>query len=128
MSEVLEPFTVWCVLSDSKVQKFGSGPRKDPWTPIRALYESKTEALQYAKRKAGILPKNGVWPRERPGETPIAWLVTFIILMQETGEATYAVQPCFGGTVGWNDDRDVMAIFPAEALAKEYAASENSSG
>ena len=56
-------------------------------------------------------------------DTPVAWLVTFIILVHETGDAKYHVEPCYGGQIGWNDDRDVMAIYPTQKLAQDYAAS-----
>ena len=119
-----EQFQVWCVLRKDRLVRYDSGPRDDQWSTIYGMYRSEDEARVGAVEMAANPPPI-LWQATPPFyDTPIAWLVTFIILGHEAGDAKYHVEPCYGGQIGWNDDRDVMAIYPTRVLAEAFAASK----
>jgi hypothetical protein len=120
MIKLEEDFEVWCVLSRYEIVRYRSGQREDKWSMICGMYLTEAEAHAGAIAMKST-PRPTVSPPRRSGE-PIAWLVTYIILMHETGEAKYHVEPTTSGEISWNDDRDVMAIFPTRELAEAFAA------
>ena len=104
--------------------RYSSGPREDKWSSIDGMYRSEDEARAGAAEIASK-PQPIVWvAMPALSKTPIAWLVTFIILSNESRDAKYHVQPCYGGQIGWNDDRDIIAIYPTLDLARDFAASK----
>lgn len=124
MTKSDEDFEVWCVLYGKEIVRYGTGPRKNKFSTIYGMYRTEEEARAGAAEIASK-PRPVLWvPTPSLSKTPIAWLVTFIILSHESGDAKYHVESCYGGQIDWNDDRDVMAIFPTLALAKEFVASK----
>jgi hypothetical protein len=126
-------FTLWLVRGsyslDQSIEPFHGGPFEDPFAKeVQGIFLTEAEAREHAPEllatRAQLVSPTGYPPGLYP--EPIAWLVTFIILIQDTGEAKLLVEPTFGGECRWNDDRDVFAIFQTRAEADAYAAARYS--
>jgi hypothetical protein len=122
-----DAFVVWLVRFDSssahRIEPFYGGVVNDPFGKgVLGIFLTEAEAEQYGTALTASLGRFALKAPERPYAEAIAWLVTFIILMHETGEAKLHVEPSFGGACIWNDDRDVMAIFQTRAEAEQYVA------
>ena len=130
-------FSIWAVtrgesLSASpsryawNVTRFGSGRLAAPFGHgIKALYETRDDAEEAAAHGDELYTSFSRSGRGLFYKEPIAWLVTFIILIHETGDAMYLAEPCYGGYQEWNDDRDIVAIFATKEEAQACAVEMN---
>jgi hypothetical protein len=86
---------------------------------VRAIYATKAEA-----RSAASAMSIGTSPDATPPgvrDTPIAYLVSFVLRMHASGESTYWAHEFCGGKLDFTDDRDVYAVFATAAEATEHA-------
>ena len=128
-------FLVWLVIADySKtpreyhVSSFGGGELEDPFgSDLAGIYRTEADAQDAVARAHETFDQPGFQAKVLY-DAPIAWLATFIILNNETGDAKYHAEPNHGGTLRWNDDRDVMVIFATSKEAEAWVAAHGGDG
>lgn len=135
---VSKPFEAWLLLSARldlrehlktyqhyRVKAYYGNPVTAKWVrKVTAIYRTEREARSAIEELAGRNAWDN-WHHPRLYETPVAYLVTFIILIHESQESIYCAEATFGGQLYWNDDRDVMGIFATYEEAQDYADSMN---
>ena len=110
------------------VEPFAGGALADPFASgLLAIYRTEQDAREavVSAHETYTYSAGPVQPRKPTYENIIAWLVTFIILSNESGDAKYHVQGTSGGQLRWNDDRDVIAIFMSQSEADAWAAAKS---